>query len=620
MDRPRSWRSQGIDLSVEPCLRVGGAAIDPVSREAKFTGGHERLQPQNLKVLIALARRRGEVVTRADLNDLCWDGRIVGEDVINHSISVLRAFAERAGGFAIETVPKAGYRLTETQAAAGRLARWTVTLGWAVAAAVTIGLLFAIPAYKQGDPPVPTVALAPFGVPAGDPAAAEVGRAARVSLSHMLADGGFPVRLTDSRGAGSEFVISGDIMHGPGKIQAIVRMLETRHNTVVFTRQFEVPEKETATLPDQIGASVAANLSWTAALMILDRRRPIDPEITAELLRQLSLTVEGGDMLRAYEIALEIAPKVPDSAIAQLSLAFNTGFALGQLPREQRGAAAALGRRAAERALALAPEFGDSHIPWCVLHSPVRLRECEARLRQGMKADPDAPFTTGFLSALYSDAGRFEDALEMARMSIANDPYKPSKLGRIIAGLAVNGRAEDADEAYARAIRWWPDNDRVRWGRLFGWLMSGDLGSIERFANADLASPAALKELMTAWSSRDGAKSARLCSRRQHPFTEMTCMAVLADLGMADTAFAAADRMYPRKKGRDPREEEQLWLDNPDRYPLALISAPSTSSLRRDARFIELAERVGVLDYWRAGRPPDFCRAAREPVCASIVG
>ena len=120
MDRPASWRRHAIDLAAERPFRIGGAHIDPVSRDVQFAGGSERLQPQTLKVLIALVRRKGEVVTRAELVDSCWDGRIIGDDVINHSISVLRDFAERAGGFTIETVPKAGYRLVEI----GRASAW----------------------------------------------------------------------------------------------------------------------------------------------------------------------------------------------------------------------------------------------------------------------------------------------------------------------------------------------------------------------------------------------------------------------------------------------------------------------------------------------------------------
>jgi DNA-binding winged helix-turn-helix (wHTH) protein/TolB-like protein len=119
--------SQAIDLSSEGRFRVGAASIDSPSREATFSGSTERLQPQNLKVLIALVRSKGKVVTRDQLIDLCWNGRVIGDDVINRAISTLRQFAERAGGFAIETVPRAGYRLVETSSI-----RWRLLRPWAL--------------------------------------------------------------------------------------------------------------------------------------------------------------------------------------------------------------------------------------------------------------------------------------------------------------------------------------------------------------------------------------------------------------------------------------------------------------------------------------------------------
>ena len=129
-----------IDLESEPSFAVGGATIDPVSREANYSGSHERLQPQTLKVLIALARGKNQVVTRSELVDACWDGRIVGDDVINRCISLLRDFAERAGGFSIETVPKSGYRLVEAGAGSkGWSRRWL-----AAAATVFVALAAAI--------------------------------------------------------------------------------------------------------------------------------------------------------------------------------------------------------------------------------------------------------------------------------------------------------------------------------------------------------------------------------------------------------------------------------------------------------------------------------------------
>lgn len=121
MDLTAAAPQEAIDLATERSFRVGRASIDPVSREATFDGKTERLQPQNLKVLIALARGSGRVVTRDQLVDLCWNGRFVGDDVINRAIANLRQFAERAGSFSIETVPRAGYRLVETSPTRWRL-------------------------------------------------------------------------------------------------------------------------------------------------------------------------------------------------------------------------------------------------------------------------------------------------------------------------------------------------------------------------------------------------------------------------------------------------------------------------------------------------------------------
>src|SRR5438270_9475220 len=146
---------RAIDLGTEHPFRVGGASIDPASRDATFNGTVERLQPQNLKVLVALARRRGKVVTRDELVDLCWDGRFVGDDVVNRAISTLRQFAERAGGFGIETVPRSGYRLVEASSRSKRR-QWAVAaVALIVLALAAIGIL-ALP--RRGNVrPMPTI-------------------------------------------------------------------------------------------------------------------------------------------------------------------------------------------------------------------------------------------------------------------------------------------------------------------------------------------------------------------------------------------------------------------------------------------------------------------------------
>ena len=118
MDRAISLEARRVDLSIELPFLLGRARVDPPAHELTIRRKSERMQPQTMKVLVALHDKSGQVVTRDELVDRCWDGRIVSEDVINRCILLLRRFAEESRSFRIETVPRAGYRLIEAPAAA----------------------------------------------------------------------------------------------------------------------------------------------------------------------------------------------------------------------------------------------------------------------------------------------------------------------------------------------------------------------------------------------------------------------------------------------------------------------------------------------------------------------
>jgi len=113
LDHPISLRARSVDLSVEPGFVLGRAWVDPEAHEFTIAGKRARMQPRPLKVLVALHDKQGRVVSRDELIDRCWNGRIIGNDVINRCISLLRSFAAESGGFEIETISGAGYRLVE---------------------------------------------------------------------------------------------------------------------------------------------------------------------------------------------------------------------------------------------------------------------------------------------------------------------------------------------------------------------------------------------------------------------------------------------------------------------------------------------------------------------------
>jgi DNA-binding winged helix-turn-helix (wHTH) protein len=106
-------RPPPVDLAREPDFTIGNLQVHPSSREVVVGGEREILEPRVMQVLVVLARRRGQVVSRDQLIETCWAGRVVGEDAINRCIAKVRRLAEAHGAFSLETIARVGYRLTD---------------------------------------------------------------------------------------------------------------------------------------------------------------------------------------------------------------------------------------------------------------------------------------------------------------------------------------------------------------------------------------------------------------------------------------------------------------------------------------------------------------------------
>jgi DNA-binding winged helix-turn-helix (wHTH) protein len=116
-----------IELAQEPSFRLGSLEVRPATLDVVAGDRREALEPRVMQVLVALARARGRTVSRDQLLDWCWQGRIVGDNAINQVIARLRRLAAEvgSGGFELQTIKKVGYRLVvqETSAAAKALPR-----------------------------------------------------------------------------------------------------------------------------------------------------------------------------------------------------------------------------------------------------------------------------------------------------------------------------------------------------------------------------------------------------------------------------------------------------------------------------------------------------------------
>ena len=95
-------------------IRFGPFELDPVNHELRKRGHVIRLRPQALAVLLLLADRSGQIVSREDIHQHIWgnDTFVDFERGINFSINQIRAAlgddAEKP--HYIETIPRRGYR------------------------------------------------------------------------------------------------------------------------------------------------------------------------------------------------------------------------------------------------------------------------------------------------------------------------------------------------------------------------------------------------------------------------------------------------------------------------------------------------------------------------------
>jgi Tol biopolymer transport system component/DNA-binding winged helix-turn-helix (wHTH) protein len=107
-------KALSIDLATEPDFTLGAITVQPSLRRVASPENQEIVEPRIMQVLVTLARAKGSVVSRDTLTDNCWGGRIVGDDSINRCMYKIRQFAKMSGrqSFAVETIPRVGYRLT----------------------------------------------------------------------------------------------------------------------------------------------------------------------------------------------------------------------------------------------------------------------------------------------------------------------------------------------------------------------------------------------------------------------------------------------------------------------------------------------------------------------------
>lgn len=90
--------------------RFGEVEFDEARRELRVAGLPVDIEQKPLDVLSLLLRHAGEVVTKDELFDTVWSGRVTVDNVLATAVGKLRKVLTAAGEARIATLPRIGYR------------------------------------------------------------------------------------------------------------------------------------------------------------------------------------------------------------------------------------------------------------------------------------------------------------------------------------------------------------------------------------------------------------------------------------------------------------------------------------------------------------------------------
>jgi DNA-binding winged helix-turn-helix (wHTH) protein len=105
--------TQGGQRTWEAELVIGSVRVRPRERIVETPTACVTVEPLVMQVLVALARRAGQLVTRREIFEKCWGGVSVGDDSLNRIVAALRKALQRAAAdlMTVETVAGTGYVL-----------------------------------------------------------------------------------------------------------------------------------------------------------------------------------------------------------------------------------------------------------------------------------------------------------------------------------------------------------------------------------------------------------------------------------------------------------------------------------------------------------------------------
>ena len=506
---------------------VADWTVEPAFTRIIYKGEITRLEPRVMDVLVYLADRPGQLVTRGELEESVWKGTIVSYDALTGAIQKLRkAFKDDSRRpRIIETLSKKGYRLVapveplDTQQAqqqssddgAGIPVRYRRQIGWLVIFTTLLISAGALTWYTAPDQPdhevasgtaINSIVVLPFDNLSGSPEQEYfsdgmtdeliTGLAKHPELLVIARDSAFMYkdRAMDIREIAVklnvQYILHGSVRRENEQVRINAQLVDTKSNSLLWaesydgnmTRIFElqdrITEKIVLALTEKIGSGV-----HKAEYRETSNAQAYDSFLVGK--KHFYLYHNKEENQKARELFKTSIKYDPSFAMAYAMLAWTHVFDAMNDWSGNHDQSLLRARELATKAISLEKELPVAYwvkgLSYREDGEPVKaLVEAE----QAIKYDPNYANAHVLLATLLYYAGRPEEGLERIKKAMLINPHHPFNytfhMGQ---AYFILERYAEAIDAFVKSIDSNPASERIHVWLAAAYAQSGAIDEAE---------------------------------------------------------------------------------------------------------------------------------------------
>ncbi|MBS1839761.1 MAG: winged helix-turn-helix domain-containing protein [Acidobacteria bacterium] len=433
-----------------------------------------RLERIPMELLIFLAEREGELVTRDEILDRIWgkDVFVDADNSINTAIRKIRAALKESPETPqfLHTVPGKGYRfIAGTAKGEGESADSVapdsalpfrserlklvvlLSVGLALAALAALGISYTNRIGRGGDQHKVTLAVLPFANLSGDSkqeyftdgmtaeVITQLGGLDPERLGVIARTSSMQYKNTHKGTAliakelGAEYLLEGSVLREGGKIRVAAQLIQAKDQTQVWAGDFEGLENNVLNLQSELALAIAGKIAPTLPKLTrarLAESRPVAPEAyQAYLLGQQALESRTRDgalrSIAEFQRSIQLEPNYAPP-YAGLATTYSLASVLGVMPTLE---AMPKAKQAALRAIALDDSLAEGHteLAFVSAHYDFDWTAAEHEFRRAIELNPnDARAHFFYSNSFLSPMGRHEEAIAEIRKAMELDPFSGS--------------------------------------------------------------------------------------------------------------------------------------------------------------------------------------------------